>query len=557
MAARTGAGSSSGVGPSTRTAANASAVPSAAPAMAGPAWLTLATRREPKRTGAPQDAQAQLAPPFAGDEHPGAREEHHASGDAGEADRRHGPTDDIGHGLGLGHDPGERRLGDVGHPERHAALLARLLPCRLHSRFVHRRDPRVVVDQSLGLMAREAVGIGAELPTSAHRLLRQLLHHRRLDEHHHRRQIAGDARAEQVAQAAPVTRLRQERDVAIAPGDGQRKRRRRWRRFDDVHRAVQPRDPNRSVVEHVDGGDVRPGEVLGVRPSGWGGNVDDQHVARRHSRPLLAALRREHLVNAERRGRPIGHEWRAELVELSVPRQEDEPIGQVVVAAHFAILEGACADQRPDRRFGVRHLCCHRVELVLDAGADEERYGEREASVGSTRPPESHLHRLGRGSRHVERPAGQGDGEQRRGGAGSDASRRWSLPSGHPRGTRPTLHTTMDEHAGHNDSDQNDSGQSNSGQNDSGRIERAEVVVRCGDLGETLAFFVDQIGFRVDVISPADDPRVAVISGHGVRLRLEHDGAGGTPANRPCCGWSATSRTRSPPRGNCRMANSR
>ena len=60
---------------------------------------------------------------------------------------------------------------------------------------------------------------------------------------------------------------------------------------------------------------------------------------------------------------------------------------------------------------------------------------------------------------------------------------------------------------------------------DTGQIERAEVVLSCDDLDETLAFFVDRIGFRVDIISPADDPRVAVISGHGVRLRLERDGA--------------------------------
>lgn len=68
--------------------------------------------------------------------------------------------------------------------------------------------------------------------------------------------------------------------------------------------------------------------------------------------------------------------------------------------------------------------------------------------------------------------------------------------------------------------------QNDSSRYDSGRIERAEVVVGCDDLGGTLAFFVDRLGFRVDIISPADDPRVAVISGHGVRLRLERDGAG-------------------------------
>ncbi|MGD9705610.1 MAG: cupin domain-containing protein [Acidimicrobiia bacterium] len=60
---------------------------------------------------------------------------------------------------------------------------------------------------------------------------------------------------------------------------------------------------------------------------------------------------------------------------------------------------------------------------------------------------------------------------------------------------------------------------------DTGQVERAEVVLPCDDLNETLAFYVERLGFRVDLISPADDPRVAVISGHGVRLRLQRGGS--------------------------------
>ncbi len=48
-----------------------------------------------------------------------------------------------------------------------------------------------------------------------------------------------------------------------------------------------------------------------------------------------------------------------------------------------------------------------------------------------------------------------------------------------------------------------------------------EVVLPCAELAPTLAFFVDELGFRVETIFPADEPRVASLSGHGLRLRLE------------------------------------
>jgi len=51
--------------------------------------------------------------------------------------------------------------------------------------------------------------------------------------------------------------------------------------------------------------------------------------------------------------------------------------------------------------------------------------------------------------------------------------------------------------------------------------EPGEVVLPCADLAPTLAFFQDALGFRVETIFPADDPAVATISGHGLRLRLE------------------------------------
>jgi quercetin dioxygenase-like cupin family protein len=47
-----------------------------------------------------------------------------------------------------------------------------------------------------------------------------------------------------------------------------------------------------------------------------------------------------------------------------------------------------------------------------------------------------------------------------------------------------------------------------------------ELVLSCGDLDDALAMFV-RLGFRLDTIYPADDPAVALISGHGERIRLE------------------------------------
>lgn len=51
----------------------------------------------------------------------------------------------------------------------------------------------------------------------------------------------------------------------------------------------------------------------------------------------------------------------------------------------------------------------------------------------------------------------------------------------------------------------------------------AEVLVGTCNLRDDLPFFTKKLGFRLDTIFPADDPSVAVLSGHGVRLRLDRD----------------------------------
>ena len=49
----------------------------------------------------------------------------------------------------------------------------------------------------------------------------------------------------------------------------------------------------------------------------------------------------------------------------------------------------------------------------------------------------------------------------------------------------------------------------------------AEVRLPTQALREDLPFFTERLGMRLDMIYPADDPQVAVVSGHGLRLRIE------------------------------------
>ncbi|MEO0381353.1 MAG: cupin, partial [Pseudomonadota bacterium] len=49
----------------------------------------------------------------------------------------------------------------------------------------------------------------------------------------------------------------------------------------------------------------------------------------------------------------------------------------------------------------------------------------------------------------------------------------------------------------------------------------AQVRLATTNLREDIAFFTKTLGLRMDMIFPADDPSVAVFSGHGLSLRLE------------------------------------
>ena len=49
---------------------------------------------------------------------------------------------------------------------------------------------------------------------------------------------------------------------------------------------------------------------------------------------------------------------------------------------------------------------------------------------------------------------------------------------------------------------------------------QAELCLPTTDLRADIAFFNKVLGMRMDMIYPADDPEVAVFSGHGIAVRL-------------------------------------
>ena len=46
-------------------------------------------------------------------------------------------------------------------------------------------------------------------------------------------------------------------------------------------------------------------------------------------------------------------------------------------------------------------------------------------------------------------------------------------------------------------------------------------ILPCHDLDASLEYFIEELGFRIEVISPADGPQTALLSGHGGLIRLQ------------------------------------
>ena len=66
-------------------------------------------------------------------------------------------------------------------------------------------------------------------------------------------------------------------------------------------------------------------------------------------------------------------------------------------------------------------------------------------------------------------------------------------------------------------------------------IETAELILPCDELPQTLAFFTERLGFRLESIFPADDPREALVVGQGLRIRLQRGAASSQTTLRLRC----------------------
>jgi mannose-6-phosphate isomerase-like protein (cupin superfamily) len=60
-------------------------------------------------------------------------------------------------------------------------------------------------------------------------------------------------------------------------------------------------------------------------------------------------------------------------------------------------------------------------------------------------------------------------------------------------------------------------------------IRVAQVLLPCRDLAADLAFFTERLGFKLNLLFPADAPSTAVLAGHGLMVRLEASAASAAP----------------------------
>ena len=57
-------------------------------------------------------------------------------------------------------------------------------------------------------------------------------------------------------------------------------------------------------------------------------------------------------------------------------------------------------------------------------------------------------------------------------------------------------------------------------------MNEADIVISCDDIDSVREAYIGELGFRLDSIFPADEPRVVRLSGFGIRLRIEQSADG-------------------------------
>ena len=52
---------------------------------------------------------------------------------------------------------------------------------------------------------------------------------------------------------------------------------------------------------------------------------------------------------------------------------------------------------------------------------------------------------------------------------------------------------------------------------------RAEILLPTKELRDDIPFYTNTLKMKMDMIYPADNPTVAVFSGHGIRVRIDKE----------------------------------
>ena len=85
----------------------------------------------------------------------------------------------------------------------------------------------------------------------------------------------------------------------------------------------------------------------------------------------------------------------------------------------------------------------------------------------------------------------------------------------------------------------------------------ADVTLACQDLDEACRFYTEELGFRIDLVFPAERPRRIMLGGHGLRVSLNRvDSGAPVVASALCPGCRPAPAPRSSADGRTRCGKS-